>query len=112
MNLNDRQALLAGALLASVLISVGVDYMKWDEVSGLSWSGTALAAIAMVGVSFQPLLQSLYWRVWRLMPRKKMRRRGAVLPDGEAETVRLHVQDLIREYREVPRFNFEKKTAA
>src|SRR6188768_3965060 len=94
----------------SVLVSVGIDYMNWDTASKLSWSTTAVMMIGATGAMVQSLLRTLYWKAWSLIPRKKMRRRGLVLPDGDAETVRLHVQDLIREYREVPSFNFEKTT--
>lgn len=106
MNLSDRHALLAGALLLSILGGFGSDWIGQDEIGVVFWSVATLLAISMVVMLLQSFFLGLYWAVWRRLPRKKLRRGGRTLTDGDAETVRINVQNLIAEYAEKPRFNF------
>lgn len=106
MNRKDRQALLAGALLLSILVGFGANWINQDEISGMAWSVAALLACAMVVMLLQSFFLGIYWAAWRRLPRKKLRRNGRTLTDGDAETVRINVQKLLAEYAEKPRFNF------
>ena len=107
MRASDRHAPLAGSLLFSILVGFSTDWLSWDEVSRLAWSIAALLAAGMLILLLQTLFLGVYWTVWKWLPRKKMRRRGRVLDDHDAETVQINVRKLVEEYQEIPRFNFK-----
>lgn len=90
----------------SILGGFGADQIGQDEISRMSWSMAALLAAIMMVMLLQSLFLSIYWTVWRWLPRKKLRRGGRTLSDGDAETVRINVRNLIAEYEKKPRFNF------